>query len=274
MNEEPPRFVRCDHHDQPAVFVLRRAETPGSFHLVESFAYLDPGTTYEVAASEEWSTDFASTPGFALWLVPSDGIHAPAAVLHDALGQRRTIPRLDDDVRADAIFRDAMAHLGVPLLRRWMMWAAVALRTMWTRRDDAVLARTRIAVVGVVLALTGIIASLDVVDAGPVRIPFTGDRVAIEVPWMGGGPLLQEALLGALVALAAVTVVSLVFADRWPLGFVASLTVVPFAFPMAVAAVGYGLYFVAELAASAVLRRRHRPSSDESPPGVPRSLRD
>jgi hypothetical protein len=277
VSDVTPRFVRVDDHRTAADFVLRRAQKAGSFHLVEPFTYLDPdGTAYDVAASDEWSTDFASTPVFALWLVPSDGIHAPAAVLHDALGQRRTVPRLDDDVRADAIFRDAMAHLGVPLLRRWMMWAAVALRTLWFRRDGAVLARTRIAVIGVVLALTGIVASLDVVDAGPLRLPGREQPLAIEVPWMGGGSLVEEVLLGAVVALLAILVVTVVFADRWPLGLVASLAVVPFAFPMAVAALAYGCYFVVELALSALLRRRQRAGAagDASPPGVPHTLRD
>ncbi|HYD10864.1 MAG TPA: DUF1353 domain-containing protein [Acidimicrobiales bacterium] len=263
-----PRFVIAPRDHRPATFVLRRAERPGSFHLVEPFTYLDPSDgPYQVEASNDWTTDFASTPVFALWLVPSDGIHAPAAILHDALGQGRTSPTLDDQVRADEIFRDAMANLGVPLLRRWMMWAAVAFRTIWTRARD--MDRPRhwahalwVVLVFIVLAIAGCLATLDLFDASP-----------FDLPWMGTGSTPEELASGAAIAALATAFTSVVVRP-WPMGVVAALAIVPFAFPMVVAAIAYGGYFVAEALLAKILRCLHRSTAAESPPGLPKTLRD
>ena len=71
-------------------------------------------------------TDFASIPGQLRWFVPKYGRYNRAAVLHDwlsARADRREFDRAD----ADGIFRRSMRELGVGLLRRWLMWAAVRL---------------------------------------------------------------------------------------------------------------------------------------------------
>jgi hypothetical protein len=73
---------------------------------------------------EGFVTDFASIPRFLWFMVPPFGRHAPAAVIHDFLyasgqsGARKY---------ADFLFREAMKELGVPLLRRSMMYMAVRL---------------------------------------------------------------------------------------------------------------------------------------------------
>ena len=69
-------------------------------------------------------TDLASVPGFLLWLVPRYGAHTLAALVHDQLVH-------GDRPEADTIFRDALGELNVPLIRRWFMWAAVSLATMF-----------------------------------------------------------------------------------------------------------------------------------------------
>jgi hypothetical protein len=69
-------------------------------------------------------TDFASVPRIFVWFIPRYGRYTPAAILHDHLCRTQvpdSISRLD----ADGIFRQAMRELGVPFLRRWIMWAAV-----------------------------------------------------------------------------------------------------------------------------------------------------
>jgi hypothetical protein len=70
-------------------------------------------------------TDFASVPRMFVWLLPRYGRYTKAAILHDYLW-RIKVPAGDLSLKdADGIFREAMRQLGVPFLRRWMMWAAV-----------------------------------------------------------------------------------------------------------------------------------------------------
>lgn len=72
-------------------------------------------------------TDFASVPRVFVWFLPRYGRYTKAAILHDYLWRdavpegRLTLPE------ADGVFRRAMRELGVPFLRRWMMWSAVRL---------------------------------------------------------------------------------------------------------------------------------------------------
>lgn len=70
-----------------------------------------------------WVTDFASVPRIFYWLFPTYGTYTKAAILHDFLCDTRPAER----DQADRTFRRAMDSLGVPFVRRWMMWAAVRL---------------------------------------------------------------------------------------------------------------------------------------------------
>jgi hypothetical protein len=83
-------------------------------------------------------TDFASVPRVFVWFLPRYGRYTKAAILHDYLWSVAVpagrISRLD----ADGVFLQAMRELGVPFLRRWIMWAAVrwsALTTSGGRKD-------------------------------------------------------------------------------------------------------------------------------------------
>lgn len=67
-------------------------------------------------------TDFASVPRFLWAILPHDGPWAPAAVVHDFLYSHHSAC---SRFLADAVFRDGMATLKVPLWRRWLMWLAV-----------------------------------------------------------------------------------------------------------------------------------------------------
>jgi len=76
-------------------------------------------------------TDLASVPMWLWSFIASYGRQSAPAVLHDhrsvlaaALGDRRAAlaQRRDDD----RVFRTALREQGVPLLRRWVMWAWVA----------------------------------------------------------------------------------------------------------------------------------------------------
>ncbi|MFC0597689.1 DUF1353 domain-containing protein [Streptomyces palmae] len=90
------------------------------WRLLRPLTYQGAQTTFEVPAG--FITDFASVPRIFVWLFPTYGRYTKAAILHDFLCRN---PDLADRADADGVFRRAMRELGVPLLRRWMMWAAV-----------------------------------------------------------------------------------------------------------------------------------------------------
>jgi hypothetical protein len=74
---------------------------------------------------EGMKTDFASVPRVFVWFLPRYGRYTKAAILHDYLW--RTAVRAGELTlaEADGLFRRAMWELGVPFLRRWLMWGAV-----------------------------------------------------------------------------------------------------------------------------------------------------
>jgi hypothetical protein len=108
------------------------------------------------SSKDPFVTDLLSVPRSLTWLIPRYGMYTKAAVLHDYLCQtvgketievyptpataakRAAAPgepqiiRLEDRSDADEIFRLAMTELGVPWARRWLMWSAVNLATLWT----------------------------------------------------------------------------------------------------------------------------------------------
>lgn len=122
------------------MYVLQKV--PGShkdYWVKEQFEYVDEhGKTWIVpdALDPPFQTDLASIPSIAAWLVPKDGRHTPAALVHDAMIYGDEGPRYEPKAppvtpgRADDIFREGMKHLGVAFLRRWMMWAAVTIGTV------------------------------------------------------------------------------------------------------------------------------------------------
>ena len=88
----------------------------------KAFSYTGKHECFTVPAG--FMTDFASVPRVFTWLLPRYGRWTQAAILHDYLwslaGEGR-ISKFD----ADGIFNRAMRELGVPYLRRWIMWTAV-----------------------------------------------------------------------------------------------------------------------------------------------------
>jgi hypothetical protein len=90
--------------------------------LVQGFSYQAKVDTFDVPA--RFTTDFASVPRVAVWLLPRYGRWTQAAILHDYLWHlSRTEGFKKSD--ADGIFNRALRELGVPYLRRWVIWAAV-----------------------------------------------------------------------------------------------------------------------------------------------------
>ena len=77
-------------------------------------------------------TDFASVPRVFVWFIPRYGRYTKAAILHDYLCSVAVPASRISRIDADGIFRQAMRELGVPFLRRWIMWAAVRLGALTT----------------------------------------------------------------------------------------------------------------------------------------------
>ncbi len=95
------------------------------WEVVEPLVYR--GQTDEFTVPAGMPTDFASVPRVFVWFLPRYGRYTKAAILHDYLWRYRIddpdapVSRRD----ADGLFRRVMRELGVPFLRRWIMWTAV-----------------------------------------------------------------------------------------------------------------------------------------------------
>ena len=121
----------------PPVFELRR-DGPRAFRLVHPFGYID--ARYDEpficpADTTTFTTDLNSVPAVFSWVVPTHGTHLPAILLHDALVVPAGTPATHrgpavSREEADRIMRDAMGHLGVRPIRRWLAWTGASLATI------------------------------------------------------------------------------------------------------------------------------------------------
>ncbi len=264
----PDERLRCRFYQpgsaEPGRVVLEQLEPP-TYRLIEAFEYVDHlGVTYTVPVDVDApsnTTDLASIPPFLTWLVPRDGRHTPAAILHDALigGSQGThyLTSTGDQVsdeHADYVFREAMKALGVAWLRRWLMWSAVALRTV--NYDQAGgqprLKKVSVAITGLATLAIGVLAgfmALDVPDLGDVDLPWLGDR-----PWYSEiGRALVQIVVGA-VGFAAL--LGLIYRRRRILGagLLGGLAVGFFGLPMIASLVGATGYLLLERTITLVRR--------------------
>lgn len=159
-------------------------------------------------------TDLTSVPALFTWLVPKTGQHLPATLLHDGLvhppGDVTYVSTEGHVVlrpEADRVLRDAMADAGTALIRRWLVWSAVATATMLSGAGTGWPAarswryRLTAALTVLVIVVLGVLATLDLFDvSGTPALPWMGDR-----PW-------YAELAGGL---AGAVVVPLVLALLW-----------------------------------------------------------
>ena len=184
---EPP-----DPHRDALIVLVRHAENgPETFSIARRIGYLDRHLgEILVPASNDFRTDLTSTPALFTWLVPKTGAHLPAALVHDALvagdgpaSYTSTQGHHIDRVQADRVFRDAMADTGTGVVRRWIVWSAVTLATIFLGRDVpwTPLQRWGYRVGAAVTVLT-------VCYLGYSSTSDLFDRtwpLAVDVPWMG-----------------------------------------------------------------------------------------
>jgi Protein of unknown function (DUF1353) len=128
----------------------------------EARVAVDDARTFTPTA--ENPTDMASIPRYMRWFESSYGAHTLAAIIHDNLivGEPNA-GALGSDTLADRFFREMMQSAGVPCLKRWIMWTAVALRSRWAAggtRRFSVIAWILFAIVGIVSIVWGLGAAL------------------------------------------------------------------------------------------------------------------
>lgn len=175
---------------------------------------------------EDNPTDLASIPRFMRWFENPYGRHSLAALLHDELITSEVNGgALGSDTLSDRFFRQMMGASGVPRLKRWIMWAAVALRTRFAAGG----VRRWSVLVWAVLGLFGIVCGL--VGAGAWIFDWS---TPVDPGWL------------VLVALALPVVSAGLWGEQWRASLVAAIAgfwLIPAA---AVAALGYFTYVVLE----------------------------
>ncbi|TJZ54245.1 DUF1353 domain-containing protein [Streptomyces piniterrae] len=198
--------------------LVRYADGGGEqFAMQRRIAYDDRhfGELLVPRETRTFRSDLTSVPALFTWLVPKTGEHLPATLLHDGLihppgeetytsSQDRKVLR----VEADRVLRDAMADAGTALIRRWLIWSAVATATMldgggtdWSKGLRWYYRATAALTVLLILAL-GSYAFFDLFDV------ITGTPT---LPWMGDRPWFVE-LVGGL---SGAVVIPLVLALFW-----------------------------------------------------------
>ena len=206
-----------DREKDPRI-VLERVQVDGKeqFTMARRIAYADRelGELLVPKDLSTFYTDLTSVPAIMTWLVPKTGEHLPATLLHDGLisppgtgpDYISTAGKTVNRVQADRILRDAMLDRGTGLVRRWLIWSAVTLGTIFSTNDlgmsKARIWRYRIAMAGTLLVVVyvGLCATLDLFDAdwpGFVGLPWMGDRAWwAEIIGGGAGAITVPFLLG------------------------------------------------------------------------------
>lgn len=111
---EPLRFENTDLFQSGRR--IYRTTRPLTYYVGK----LGSSESYTVPAG--YLTDLASIPALFRGFFAPDGPYAAAAVLHDWLYESRAVKKS----KADRIFFEAMGVLDIPMWRRVVMYAAVA----------------------------------------------------------------------------------------------------------------------------------------------------
>lgn len=179
-------------------------------------------------------TDLASVPGPLRWFTNTYGPHTPAALIHDYLIPDEDTEPLIPEVHADRYFRFMLGSVGVPFFKRFIMWAAVAMRTRFKAKP--LLPRALL----VLWALTSL--------AGLATFAITAPSM-----FFGAGDVLgtQTTLLFVLSCLAPFGC-SAMWGRQWGAGITAALAA-PWLLPAALVTVlGYIVYLGLEYAGRSI----------------------
>ncbi|WP_238418905.1 DUF1353 domain-containing protein [Gordonia sp. 'Campus'] len=182
---------------------------------------------------EDNPTDLASIPRFLRWFENPYGLHSLAALIHDELitGTANS-GALGSDTLSDRFFREMMRASGVPWLKRWIMWSAVALRTRWVAGG----ARRLSVVVWLLLSVVGIGAAVG--SSGALLFGW---------PWPVSSPSVSLVL-----ALLMIFVAAPLWGRQWAASLVAAVAALWILPAAIVAYCAYALYLLSERAARTV----------------------
>ena len=218
------------------------------FQMLRQIGYLDPHHPREPFIfprdPAKFRTDLASIPWFFGWLIPGLGSHLPAILLHDALVREPGTPPDHvgppvDREEADRILRDAMAGLGTPVVRRWLIWTGVTLATaVTTLRPRWYWAPVAVGTL-VLVTVLGTVATLDLFDVWDV------------LPWMGTRPWPAELIWGAVFAVLIPAVLSLLWGRLWRAGLIAGVSLALLLHVTAAVIAVYSVYWLIEWVVSA-----------------------
>lgn len=218
-DDEPPRTLPSAAYELARVVVALDGATEREwFQLRRRIGYHDRhhGDLLVPTDCATFYSDLTSVPALFTWLVPKSGDHLPAALIHDGLVRAEGAPpdHIGPDmsrVEADRVFRDAMADAGTGVIRRWIVWTAVTLATMWAQQGTSASVRLRAYYRWVMVAtLASIVwlgyqATADLVDrSGRWWCTY-------ELPWIAGDGWWQELLSGA----AGAVIVPLALSAFW-----------------------------------------------------------
>lgn len=239
---------------QPCRIVLRQIDD-NDFALVEPLVFTPAEGTglpeRPLVIQPHWLTsDLASIPSVVGWFARRHGRHTPAALVHDLLIRSEGEDPPDDlpaewvlePDQADLLFRELLVASGVPPVRSYLMWTAVAARTRWKTRPSR---RPAMALWGLA-ALVGTVALV----AGAAR---------------GSLGVVLAALLAPLPA-------SVLWGRQFGAGLIAGYAVWWALLGAVPAYVAYKLYQAVEGLVWLVRRRRHRagkPPVTQPPAPVP-----
>ncbi len=235
---EGPRIDR----GAEAEYVLRRVVVPSThpdfppreqFRLDRRIGYDDRefGRILVPRRLQTFHTDLTSVPQLLTWLVPKSGAHLPAALIHDGL-----VSPPDDEaeyigdpaisrVDADRIFRDAMRDAGTGALRRWLVWAAVTIATLWNRQGTAGSRALRLYYQFVPVVLLASISWLGY-QATADLVGRSGSWVCTyELPWIVGDTFWEEFLSGGLFAILIPVAMSVLWWRFWRAGAIAGIAI-------------------------------------------------
>ena len=221
--EVPSTFRFCGAGGLEAITAALRLQAPDGADVE---AMVDDARTFP-ASSER--TDLASIPRFLTWFENKYGRHTLAAIIHDRLILSGDPNRgaLQSDTLSDQFFRVMMIAAGVPALKAWIMWAAVAMRTRWAARG----LRRWSLLLWVVLATAGITM-------------FVGFVGSVIFDW--DDPFgLSPAVLGT-IAIVMPFLSAPLWGKQWGASFIAAIAAVWILPPAVGALLGFLVYRVLE----------------------------
>jgi hypothetical protein len=222
---KPARIARSGFFDpadpdHDAEVLLRRLVDNGreEFELLKPIGYWhnEEGGIIVPANLAKFRTDLTSVPSWFTWLIPKSGLHLPAALIHDGLvlapGELKTYVA-DHDIsreKADQIFRDGMRDLGTTMVRRWLMWTAVTLASLWHCTHRWWFRVVISLEVGLIVVL-GAMASVDLLSQKEL------------LPWMGHRGFWVELVSGSVFAVIVPAVLCLLWGRWWRAGIITGL---------------------------------------------------